>query len=117
MYNPVDEFSKKLREKRESADKTQKGLAAKLGMSHRTIMDTELCRSNPKFETVAILAKELDISLDAIVFPDTVSPNGIPKCVYDFFKDKTEAEAQKYIELCKQADTFKEEPPDVKKKP
>lgn len=68
MYNPVDEFSKKLREKRDAAEKTQKGLAAKLGMSYRTIMDTELCRSNPKFETVAMLARELDISLDAIVF-------------------------------------------------
>lgn len=117
MYNPVDEFSKKLREKRDAADKTQKGLAAKLGLSYRTIMDTELCRSNPKFETVAILAKELDISLDAIVFPDTVSPNGIPKCVYDFFKDKTEAEAQKYIDLCKQADTFRDLPMEGKKKP
>ena len=117
MYNPVDEFSKKLREKRDAADKTQKGLAAKLGMSHRTIMDTELCRSNPKFETVAMLAKELNISLDAIVFPDMVSPNGIPKCVHDFFKDKTEAEAQRYIDLCKQADTFRELPPEGKKKP
>ena len=117
MYNPVDEFSKQLREKRDAADKTQKGLAAKLGMSHRTIMDTELCRSNPKFETVAMLAKELNISLDAIVFPDMVSPNGVSKCVYDFFKDKTEAEAQKFIDLCKQADAFRELTPDVKKKP
>ncbi|MDO4563935.1 MAG: helix-turn-helix transcriptional regulator [Clostridia bacterium] len=116
MYNPVDEFSKKLREKRNAAEKTQKGLAAKLGLSYRTIMDTELCRSNPKFETVAILAKELDISLDAIVFPDTVSPNGIPKCAYDFFKDKTEAEAQMYIDLCKQADAFRDLPPEGKKK-
>lgn len=102
MYNPVDEFSKKLREKREAAEQTQKGLAAKMGMSHRTIMDTELCRSSPKFETVALLARELNISLDALVFPDTVSPNDIPKCVYDFFKDKTEAEAQEYIALCEQ---------------
>lgn len=117
MYNPVDEFSKKLREKRDAAEQTQKGLATKLGMSHRTIMDTELCRSNPKFETVALLAKALDISLDAIVFPDMVSPNGMPKCVYDFFRDKTEAEAQKYIDLCKQADIFRESSPDEKKKP
>lgn len=117
MYNPIDEFSKKLREKREAAEQTQKGLAAKLGMSHRTIMDTELCRSNPKFETVAMLAKELNISLDAIVFPDMVSPNGIPKCVYDFFKDKTESDAQKYIDLCKQAVAFRETPTEDKKKP
>ncbi len=90
MYNPVDAFSKMLREKREAAKQTQKGLAAKMGMSHRTIMDTELCRSSPKFETVALLARELDISLDALVFPDRTSPNGIPRCVYDYFRDKTE---------------------------
>ncbi|MDY3080044.1 MAG: helix-turn-helix transcriptional regulator [Oscillospiraceae bacterium] len=107
MYNPVDGFSKELREKREAAGQTQKGLAAKMGMSHRTIMDTELCRSSPKFETVALLARELDISLDALVFPDRVSPNGIPLCVYDYFKNKTEAQAQKYIALCQQADTLK----------
>ena len=29
MYNPVDEFSKKLREKRDAAEQTQKGLATK----------------------------------------------------------------------------------------
>ncbi|MDD3393908.1 MAG: helix-turn-helix transcriptional regulator [Anaerotignum sp.] len=117
MYNPIDEFSKKLREKREAAGQTQKGLAAKMGMSHRTIMDTELCRSSPKFETVALLAKELNISLDALVFHDAVSPNCIPKCVYDFFEDKTEAEAQKYIALCQQADTFRDDIDVGKKKP
>lgn len=111
MYNPVDEFSKKLHEKRDEREQTQKGLAAKMGMSHRTIMDTELCRSSPKFETVALLARELNISLDAIVFSDAVSPNDIPKCVCDFFKDKTEAEAQMYIDLCKQADAFRDLPP------
>lgn len=107
MYNPVDAFSKMLREKREAAKQTQKGLAAKMGMSHRTIMDTELCRSSPKFETVALLARELDISLDALVFPDRTSPNGIPRCVYDYFRDKTEEKAQRYIALCRQADALK----------
>ena len=108
VYNSVDEFSKKLREKRDEAKQTQKGLAAKMGMSHRTIMDTELCRSSPKFETVALLARELNISLDAIVFSDRTSPNGVPMCVYDYFKGKTEAQAQRYIDLCKQADTLKD---------
>lgn len=101
MYNPLDEFSKKLRENRISTEQTQKGLAAKMGMSHRTIMDTELCRSSPKFETVALLAKELNISLDAIVFPDTASPNIVPKCVYDFFEGMSDSEANNYIEICK----------------
>ena len=103
MYNPVDELCKKLREQREATEQTQKELAAKLGMSHRTIMDNELCRTSPKFETVALLARELNISLDAIVSPETTSPNAVSKCVYDFFADISEADAQQYIELCKAA--------------
>ena len=77
-------------------------------MSVRTIIEAEQGRSNPKFETVALLAKELNISLDAIVFPDSaVTP--VSKTVADFFAGKSEAEIQKYITLCHQADAFKTE--------
>lgn len=107
MYNPVDEFSKKLRERRAETAQTQKGLAAKMGMSYRTIMDTELCRSSPKFETVALLSRELNISLDAIVFPDTASPSSIPKCVCDFFQDMSESDALIFIEICQNAKKLK----------
>lgn len=41
---------------------TQKALAERLHMSVRTIIEIEKCKSNPKFETVALLAKELNIS-------------------------------------------------------
>lgn len=102
MNNPLDEFGMKVRKEREARGLTQKQLAAKLGMSHRTVMQAEICRSNPKFETVVLLAQELDISLDALIFPETTSPNTLPKCVYDYFKNKTEAEAQKLIGLCRQ---------------
>ncbi len=102
MNNPLDEFGMKVRKEREARGLTQKQLAAKLGMSHRTVMQAEICRSNPKFETVVLLAQELNISLDALLFPETTSPNELPKCVCDYFKDKTEAEAQKLIGLCRQ---------------
>lgn len=102
MNNPLDEFGMKVRKEREARGLTQKQLAAKLGMSHRTVMQAEICRSNPKFETVVLLAQELNISLDALIFPETASPNELPKCVYDYFKDKTEAEAQKLVGLCRQ---------------
>lgn len=101
MNNPLDEFGAKVRFEREVRGLTQKTLAEKLGMSHRTVMQAEICRSNPKFETVILLARELNISIDALVFPETTSPNSVPKCVYDFFKGKTDSEAQKLIELCK----------------
>ena len=51
-------------------------------------------------------AKEMNISLDAIVFPDTATTT-VSKTVTDFFAGKSEAEIQKYISLCQQADAFK----------
>lgn len=70
---------------------TQKALAERLHMSVRTIIEIEKCKSNPKFETVALLAKELNISLDAAIFPDMVTGT-ISKTVVDFFAGKSEAE-------------------------
>lgn len=104
MNNPLDELGKKVYEKRNEQGLTQKELAEKLGMSHRTIMQAETCQSNPKFETVALLAQYLNFSLDAVVFPESISPNELPKCVVDFFSAKTEAEAEKFIALCKKAE-------------
>lgn len=104
MNNPLDEFGAKVRAEREARGLTQKQLAEKLGMSHRTVMQAEICRSNPKMETVILLAKELNISLDALVFPETATPNAVPKCVYDFSRGKTESEAEKLIDICRRID-------------
>ena len=76
--------------------------------AHYTIIEIEKCKSNPKFETVALLAKELNISLDATIFPDMVTGT-VSKTVVDFFAGKSEAEIQKYIALCKQAETFQKD--------
>ena len=70
MKNPVDSFAAALRAARAKRHLTQRALADNLHMSVRTIIEIELGRSNPRFETVALLAKEMNISLDAIVFPD-----------------------------------------------
>lgn len=101
MYDPLNEFAKSLRKRRNEKGMTQKGLAAKLSMSHRTVMDAEGDECNPRFETVILLARELGISLDALVFPETASPNAVHKCVYDYFKDKSETESKKLIDLCR----------------
>ncbi|MCM1307330.1 MAG: helix-turn-helix transcriptional regulator [Butyrivibrio sp.] len=106
MQNPIDSFSIALRTARKRHNLTQRELADKLHMSVRTIIEAEQGHSNPKFETVALLAKELNISLDAILFPDSVSST-VSKSVVDFFSEKNEAEVQKYILLCQQADTLK----------
>lgn len=82
--NFLDLFALKLREKRIQQKITQRGLAEKLNMCTRTIIEIENCKSNPKFETVALISKEMRISLDAVVFHDE-KPLEISKVVADFF--------------------------------
>lgn len=107
MKNPLDLFAADLRAARTKRNLTQQELADKLHMSVRTIIEIEKCKSSPRFETVATLARELNISLDAVVFQNLQSDT-ISKKVIDFFAGKSEDEIKKYITLCQQADTFKE---------
>ena len=81
--------------------------AERLGMNHRTIIDLETCQSNPKFETVVLVAKE-NISVDAAIFPEMVNQT-VSKTVVDFFAGKSEAEIEKFIALCKQAEAFRKD--------
>ena len=106
MKNPLDLFAAEVRAARVKRNLTQRQLADKLHMSVRTIIELEGCKSSPRFETVATIARELNISLDTVVFQN-ITTEGISKSVTDFFSGKSEEEIQKYISLCKQADTFK----------
>lgn len=106
MKNPLDLFAADLRAARIRRNLTQRQLAEMLHMSVRTIIELERCKSSPRFETVATLAKELNISLDAVVFQDSKTDR-VSKSIVDFFSDKCEEEIQKYIALCEQADTLK----------
>lgn len=108
MSNPHEAFGIAVRTERVKRNLTQVQLAEKMGMSKRTVIQAERSQSNPKFETVILLAQELGISLDAIVFPETASPNNVPKCVYEFFKDRSELESQKFIDLCRDAESLKD---------
>ena len=99
MRNMLDDFASEVRRKRIISGYTQRQLAERLHMSIRTILDLENGVSNPKFETVVLISRELNISIDAILFPDL--PIGtVSKTVVDFFVGKSEAEIQKYISLC-----------------
>jgi len=100
VNSPVDEFRNLLRVHCEDRSLSQSQLADKMGMSYRTRLQAETHQSNPRFETVCLLAKELSISLDALVFTETASPNAVPKCEYDFFQGKTEEEAAHLIFIC-----------------
>ncbi|MCI8472533.1 MAG: helix-turn-helix transcriptional regulator [Clostridiales bacterium] len=102
----LDDFASEVRRKRNMSGYTQRQLAEKLHMSIRTILDLENGVSNPKFETVLLIAKELNISIDAILFPE-LSTSTVSKAVIDFFAGKTETDIQKYILLCQQAEQLK----------
>ena len=94
MNNPLDLFAWKVRSERKRQHLTQRKLAERLNMNARTIIDLETCQSNPKFETGALVAKELNISVDAAIFPDMVNQT-VSKTVVDFFAGKSEAEIEK----------------------
>ena len=87
MTNSLDLFASALRSARTKRGLTQRTLAERLNMSVRTIIEIERCRSNPKFETIVLLAQELNISLDAIAFPNMVN-NTVSKSVSDFLSTK-----------------------------
>lgn len=84
---------------------TQSELAEILHMSIRTIQDIENQKSNPKFETIVLICRELNISLDAVVFPE-ISNMHLSKSVIDFFTHKNETISKKYISLCEQIEQF-----------
>ncbi len=107
MQNPVESLGMALRTARKKKKLTQRGLADKLHMSVRTIIAAENGSNNPKFETVALLAKELGVSLDEVVFPGS-SEICVPKTVSDFFAGKSDEDIQVYISLCQQIEDFKE---------
>lgn len=107
MNNLLDLLASALRSARIKRGLTQRALAERLSMSVRTIIEIERCRSSPKFETVMLLARELNVSLDAIVFQN-MSTSNVSKSVIDFFAGKSEPEIQKYIALCQQAEALQE---------
>lgn len=106
MHNLLDDFVSEVRRKRKIVGYTQRELAEKLHMSIRTIQDLENGISNPKTETVFLIAQELNISIDALLFPE-LSTDTVSKTVVDFFAGKTEADIQTYISLCQQAEQLK----------
>lgn len=103
MHGMLDDFASEVRNKRTKLNCSQRKLAERLHMSVRTILELENGKSNPKAETVFLIAKELNISIDAILFPEILTEN-LSKTLIDYFKGKNESEIQKYISICKAVD-------------
>lgn len=99
----LDQFSATVRTTRQEKNLSQQALASKLNMSKRTILDLENGRSSPRAETAFLIASELDISLDAILFAQNDGSDAVSPAVLEFFSGKTQEESNRYIALCRQA--------------
>lgn len=99
----LDQFSTAVRTKRLKKDLSQRALASKLNMSYRTILDLENGKSSPRAETAFLIASELNISLDAILFSQNERSAAVSIAVLEFFAGKTPEESERYIALCHQA--------------
>lgn len=69
----------------------------------RKIRNIKIAKSNPKFKTIILLYSALNIGFYTILYPNIPATN-ISKTATDFFKNKSESETQKYIDICRCAE-------------
>ena len=103
MQDILDRFYEMVRRKRKRKHYTQRNLADRVHVSLRTIMDIENGHTVPRLDTVIAICLELDISLDAVFFPDSAA-SVYSKTASDFMEGKSEQEIQKFISLCQLVD-------------
>jgi DNA-binding XRE family transcriptional regulator len=99
----LDRFIAAVRTVRQEKRISQQALAGKLNMNKRTILDLENGKSCPRAETAFLIASELNISIDAILFAQNDGSDTVSPVVLEFFAGKTQEESNQYIALCRQA--------------
>lgn len=99
----LDQFIAAVRTARQEKRISQQALAGKLNMNKRTILDLENGKSSPRAETAFLIASELNISLDAILFAHNEGSDTVSPAVLEFFSGKTQEESNQYVALCRQA--------------
>lgn len=101
------DFGAAVSEARRKLGLTQVGLAEELGKTDRSISDMENGKTTPKLDTVALFARRLGISVDAVIHD---APQGdVPFCVKQFFAGMSEEEAAGYIRLCEDAEKIRKQ--------
>lgn len=86
MRDPISDFGLAVHVERKRQKITQQQLAEKLSSTKRTLSKIEKGKDNPRLDTVAIIAKELKISLDAILLDCSNENDAGPNCVREFFR-------------------------------
>lgn len=108
MDDALEKFGSAVKKRREELGLTQVELGEKLGISYRTIMMVENFQSNCKFETIALLAQGLNISLDAVIFSTTLNADQIPKIAADFFVGMSPEKASHYVAILEEIKSLTE---------
>jgi len=103
----VDKLAKEVRDAREKQGISQRELAQRLNMNTHTIMDFEIGRSNPRIETILLIAAELHISLDAVLYTGSNKPNSVDAEVLEFFAGKSRQETHHYIDICRRIEELR----------
>ena len=94
-----------VREARERQVISQAGLAERLGLDVRTIINIENYRGNPKMEVLFPLIRELKIPPEQIFFPELAETGNSEKKVFLEISDCSEQELEAIITLIR---SFKE---------
>ena len=107
MQTRLARFGLAVRTAREERKVSQQDLAQKLNMNKNTIMEIELGRSNPKAETIFLIAMELHVSIDAIIFTGKDKSNAVSPEVLSFFSSKPDDESKLYVGVCQQIESLR----------
>ena len=107
MQDIYTKFGQMVRVARVKKGYTQLKLAEQLHATDRTVSKIERGQTNPGLDTVVTYARELDMSLDPLVRDS--DPNRVPYCAARYFAGMSDTQAMKYIKLCMDADSLREE--------
>ena len=108
MDDALEKFGSAVKTRREELGLTQVELGEKLGISYRIIMKVENFESNYKFETIALLAQGLNISLDAVILSTALNADQIPKIAADFFTGMSPEKASRYVAILEEIKSLTE---------
>ena len=108
MQLPIDKLANRVREAREEQHLSLNDLAEMLNMNSHTIMAFENGRSNPRIETVLMIAAALHISIDSVLYSGSARLNAVDVEVLDFFSGKGKEESGRYIRICREIEAITE---------
>lgn len=90
-----------VRETRKSKQMSQEVLAERIGVCKRTIIDLERDTTNPKFELLYLLVRELTLPLDQIFYQDLIKTSSLKEKLMQEVDNCSETEMQFILAVVK----------------